>query len=67
MRPYEKGQRVVMTVLGYERLVKPWTRRVSARSTIGVCVRREPHTLVVLRDGHKRPEMYHPDFWEIAQ
>lgn len=67
MRGYQKGQRVVMTVLGYARVVKPWQRRPSARVTIGTVVRRDPYGIVVLRDGLKQARVYHPDFWELAQ
>ena len=64
---FERGQRVVMTVLGYERLVKPWARRASERITLGTVVRCDESCVVVLRDGLKCPRHYHQDFWEAAQ
>ena len=57
------GDRVVMSPLGYLRLVRNF-RRGKARSTIGVCVRVERMSIGVLRDGLKRPSSYAIDFWE---
>ena len=63
----KKGDRMVMTPFGYDRLVRQ-ARRSSARVTIGTYVKPDgPLAHWILRDGHKRAESYHRDFWERAR
>jgi len=59
----QKGDRVVMTALGYERLVKN-SYIPKARVTSGICRGRSGLGISVRRDEHKCTEHYHIDFWE---
>ena len=61
----KKGRRVRMTTLGRERLVMAWESRAKVRVTTGVFVGPDRSGGIrVLRDQHKTPSNYHPDFWE---
>ena len=58
-----RGDRVVMTPLGYERLVR-FSRIAKARVTVGICRGRDRLGISVKRDEHKQTQRYHIDFWE---
>lgn len=64
------GDRVVMSPLGYERLVFNFDARPKMRVTLGTAVRfgdrtsLGPRTVWVRRDGHKTAKPYAIEFWK---
>ena len=69
---WKVGDRLVMSVLGYERLVHHFRWGLTARATSGKFLGylekyRRFALILVLRDGHRKPNQYHSDFWEKAK
>lgn len=62
--PFEKGQRVRLTVYGISQRLAPWGRKEDCLGTV-VAVQ-GPFGVKVLRDGMKEAHSYHVDFWRIA-